>query len=86
MKVLFNIFSTISFIGVVSIIGGGAYVYVNKDAIVDNIKQQVVEAATGAVVDALPGGTLPELENPTEGIAEAPATTGLPVPNPVVPF
>ena len=59
MKVLFNIFSTVSFIGVVSIIGGGAYVYVNRDAIVEDIKQQVVEAATGAVTDALPPGTIP---------------------------
>ena len=71
MKVLFNIMTTVSFVGVVSIIGGGAYVYANKDAIVDNIKQQVVEAATGAVTDALPPGTLPGLEGEGES-AELP--------------
>lgn len=56
MKVLFNIFSTISFIGVVSIIGGGAYVYVNRDALIDDVKQQVTEAALDGVMEAFPPG------------------------------
>ena len=45
--------STVSFIGIVSIAAGGTYVYVNKDAIVDNVRQQVIEAATGAISDGL---------------------------------
>lgn len=80
MKVLFNIMTTISFLGVVSIAAGGAYVYVNKDGIVDNIKSQITEAALGGVTDALPPGTLPGVGGGGGGF------TGLPVPNPVVPF
>lgn len=80
MKVLFNIMTTVSFLGVVSIAAGGAYVYVNKDAIVDNIKSQITEAALGGVTDALPPGTLPGIGGDSGG------STGLPVPNPIVPF
>ncbi len=62
MKLLFNIFSTVSFIGVVGIVGGGAYVFVNKDAIIDNVKEaaieQVMEALPGMMSGALPGGDL----------------------------
>ena len=81
MKVLFNIMTTVSFLGVVSIAAGGAYVYTNKDAIVDNIKAQITEAALGGVTDALPPGTLPGIGGDTGESAG-----GLPVPIPVVPF
>ena len=72
--------STVSFIGIVSIAAGGTYVYLNKDAIADNVRQQVIEAATGAISDGLVeglGGDLPI----GGGDSEA-----LPVPLPVVPF
>ena len=36
-------------------VAGGVYIYQNKEAITDNIKQQVVDAATSGVTDALPG-------------------------------
>tara|TARA_B100001057_G_scaffold480543_1_gene553480 strand:+ start:2383 stop:2634 length:252 start_codon:yes stop_codon:yes gene_type:complete len=46
--------------GVVSIavVGTAGYLYVNKDAIVDNVKGQVMEAVTGSLGDALGGGAL----------------------------
>ena len=72
--------STVSFIGIVSIAAGGTYVYVNKDAIVDNVRQQVIEAATSAISDGLAGGLGGDLPI-GGGDSEA-----LPVPLPVVPF
>ena len=72
--------STVSFIGIVSIAAGGTYVYVNKDAIVDNVRQQVIEAATGAISDGFVEGLGGELPI-GGGDSEA-----LPVPLPVVPF
>ena len=51
MQKLFNLFSTVAFLGVVSIAAGAGYVYVNKDSIVESIK----EAAMEEVSEALPG-------------------------------
>ncbi len=51
MQKVFNLFSTVAFAGVVAIGAGAGYVYLNKDAIVEGIK----EAAMEQVTDALPG-------------------------------
>ena len=51
MQKVFNLFSTVAFLGVVAIGGAAGYVYVNKDAITADIK----EAAMEAVTEALPG-------------------------------
>ncbi len=51
MKILFNIMSTVSFLGIVAIAGGGTYVYVQKDALIEQAK----EAAMAEVTAALPG-------------------------------
>ena len=60
MKIIFNIMSTVSFLGVLTIAGGGFYVYANQEAIKDNIKTQVTEAITEAL-PGLIGGGLPEV-------------------------
>lgn len=46
--------------GIVSltVVGAAGYLYVNKDAIVDNVKGQVMEAVTGSLGGALGGGAL----------------------------
>ena len=53
-----NAISIISGVTLAGIVGVGAYIYVNKDAIVDNIKSQAIEAVTGSLGGAL-GGDLP---------------------------
>ena len=80
MNVLFNIMTTVSFVGVVSIIGGGYYVYSQRDALIDNVRQQVTEAAIDGVAEALPGllgggDVIPEVPS-----ADAGVPTTLPVP------
>ena len=77
MQKVFNLFSTVAFVGVVAIGAGAGYVYVNKDAITENVKSQVMEAVTGALSEQLGdlgslGGGLPA--------PSSPAGTGLPVP------
>ena len=57
MKLLFNIMSTVSFIGVLTIAGSAAYVYVNKDAIIERVKEEALEQITGALPLPLGGGT-----------------------------
>ena len=71
VKHIFNILSASSFALSGGIIASGVYVYANREAIIDNVKAQVVEAATGAIQEQLPDmldGLLPSVEEgiPTE--------------------
>jgi hypothetical protein len=73
MQTIINVLALSSFAISASVVGGGAYLYLNKDAIIENVKEQVVNAATGAISDSLPDlmdGAAPEL----------PATTGNVIP------
>ena len=38
MQKVINVLAVLSFLGTVSIIGGGAYVYVSRDAIVERVR------------------------------------------------
>tara|TARA_B100000925_G_C21998456_1_gene470090 strand:+ start:270 stop:539 length:270 start_codon:yes stop_codon:yes gene_type:complete len=70
MQKLINILSLASFAVSASIVGAGTYVYVNKDAIIDNVKEAATKAATEAVTGALPGmmdSSMPELPKATGG-------------------
>jgi len=50
-----NAISIISGVTLAGIVGVGAYIFVNKDAIVDNIKSQAIEAVTGSLGGGLGG-------------------------------
>ena len=76
MKLLFNIFSTISFLGMVGIVGGGTYVYVQRDAIIDSVKEAAMESVTEALPGLLEGSLGGDLPIPGGEQGEA----GLPVP------
>ena len=80
MQKVFNVFSTISFVGVLAIGGVAGYVYPNKDALVDKAKSQVTNMITDAVGGAV--GDLPNLMGGGGGIPapSSPAGSGLPVP------
>ena len=76
MQKVINVLAVLSFLGTASIVGGGAYVYLNREAIIEDAK-----AATEAITSALPGmveGLLPESE---VEIPELPTETG-----PALPF
>ena len=58
-----NVLASISAVGLAGIIGAGTYVFVNKDAIIDNIKEQAIDAVLGGIggggaMKALPGAGL----------------------------
>ena len=74
MQKVINVLAVLAFLGTAGIIGGGYYLYTQKDPIIDGMKEKIVTAATEAIADALPGmmdAAMPEL----------PTTTG-----PAVPF
>ena len=71
MQKLINVLALSSFVVSAAIVGGGAYVYLNKDAMIENAKEQVAQAAAEAIAGALPGmldAAMPELPNTTGGV------------------
>ena len=70
MQRLINVLAVSSFVVSASIVGGGVYVYLNKDAMIEGAKEKVTKAATEAIAGALPGlidAAMPELPNVTGG-------------------
>ena len=70
MQKVINVLAVLSFVGVSGIIGGGAYVYTQRDALIENAKEKITNAATEATAGALPGmldAAMPELPNVTGG-------------------
>ena len=65
--------------GVVSItvVGAGGVVYLNKYAIIENVKSKVMESVTGSLGD-LGGGLVPDMAEPS---APIPSGVGLGVPS-----
>ena len=53
-----NIVSIVSGVSLAGIIGVGSYVYLNKDAIIEDIKEAAIESVMGGMSGGL-GGDLP---------------------------
>ena len=74
MQKVINGLALLSFIGTASVIGGGAYVYLQREAIIEGVKSQVTEHATEAITNALPDlldGAVPEVPG-ISGESESP--------------
>ena len=72
--------------GVVSltVIGLGGYVFIRKDAIIENVKSKVMESVMGSVGDSLPdvmGDVLPDVTGPAGPVPSMPEGTGLGIPS-----
>ena len=70
MQKLINVLALSSFVVSAAIVSGGVYVYLNKDAMIEDAKEKVIEAATEAVAGALPGlidAAMPEIPQVTGG-------------------
>ena len=69
--------------GVVSItvVGVAGYVYLRKDAIIENVKSKVMESVLPAGIGGALGGGL-SLPSPSSPVPSSPETPSLPVPSP----
>ena len=70
MQKVINVLALSSFIVSGAVVAGGAYVYLNKDAMIENAKEKITSAATEDIAGALPGmldAAMPELPNVTGG-------------------
>jgi hypothetical protein len=92
MQKLINVVALLSGLTSLSLIGGSAYLLLNKDALIEQAKNAASKAATEAVAGALPGmldAAMPELPGATGGVIPAapgasplPSTTGPAIPMP----
>ena len=69
MQKVVNIVAVASGVVSLAVVVGGLSVYVNRDSIIDNIKQQAAEAVLGG----LGGGITPELPTGANDLTPAPA-------------
>ena len=72
--------------GVISltVVGTIGYVFIRKDAIIENVKSKVMESVMGSVGDALPdvvGDVLPDVTGPAGPVPSMPEGVGLGVPS-----
>ena len=70
MQKIFNAIAVASGVLSLTVVGAGLTVYLNKDAIINNIQEKALEAVTGSLGDVLgdslsipesTGGVIPEL-------------------------
>ena len=71
MQKLVNVVALLSGLVSLSVVGGGAYLYLNKDAMIEDARAKATEEITKAITEALPGmidSAMPELPEVTGGI------------------
>ena len=67
-----------------TVVGTIGYVFIRKDAIIENVKSKVMESVMGSVGDALPdvmGDVLPDVTGPAGPVPSMPEGTGLGIPS-----
>jgi hypothetical protein len=79
MQKLINGVALLSGLVSLSVLGGGAYLYVQKDTLIEQSRERVTAAITEAITEALPG----MLDAAVPGVPEM---TGPVVPSPTMPF
>jgi hypothetical protein len=72
MQKLINVIALLSGLTSLGLIGGSAYLLLNKDALIDQAKSAATKAATEAVAGALPG----MLDASMPKVPELPKATG----------
>ena len=71
MQKIVNVVAIASGVVSLAVVGSGLFVFVNRDSIVDNIKQQAIEAALGSLGGL--GGGLPTGANDLPSLGATPS-------------
>ena len=65
MQKIINVLAISSFVICLSAVGGGVYLYTQKDAIIDGVKSKVMKSVMpsigGGITDAIPDSTGPAI-------------------------
>ena len=82
MQKLINVIALLSGLTSAAVIGGGTYLYLNKDAMIEDVRVKATEEITKAVTEALPGmisGAMPKMPSSTGDVmsqTNVPSVTG----------
>jgi len=79
MQKVINVISLLSGLTSLVVVSGGAYLYVQKDTLIEQSRERVTAAITEAITEALPGMV-------DAAIPGVPEMTGPSIPSPVMPF
>ena len=63
MQKIVNAIAIASGVGILAIVGAGGYIYLNKDALIEKAKTQILEQVTGSLGDVV-GDSLPDVTGP----------------------
>jgi len=55
MQKLINVLALSSFVVSGAIVGGGYYIFANKEVIIDKVKSAIIAEVTGGIMPSLPG-------------------------------
>jgi len=86
MQKLINVLALSSFLVSAAAVGGGVYLFTNKDILIEKAREQVMESITdvlpGALAGGLGGALVPNptqlLPSPSETLTETPQYTSTP--------
>jgi hypothetical protein len=79
MQKIINGVALLSGLVSLSVLGGGAYLYVQKDTLIEQSRERVTAAITEAITEALPSLV-------DAAVPGVPEMTGPAVPSPTMPF
>ena len=72
MQKIINVLAISSFAISLTVVGGGVYLYTQKDAIIENVKSKVMKSVLpsigGGITNAIPKTTGPALPAPSTGL------------------
>jgi len=74
MQKVINVVALLSGLVSLSVVGGGAYLYMNKDTLVEDAREKVAAAVTEAITGELPGlldGLMPNVTGSPIPLGEA---------------
>ena len=83
MQKLINVLALSSFLVSAAVVGGGVYIYTNKDSLIEEVKEQVMESIlpeslTGGLSGALVPNPTQFLPSPSETLTDTPQYTSTP--------
>ena len=71
MQKIINVLALSSFVVSAAIVGGGTWLYLNKDVMLEEAREKIATAATEAIAGALPGmldAAMPDMPKATGGV------------------
>jgi len=80
MQKIINAIAIASGVVSLTVVGLGGYVFIRKDAIIENVKGKIMKSVMPSGLGDLGGGL--SLPSPSTGVPSSPKTPSLPVPMP----